>query len=160
VGGWTLGGLCGFFLAERTSSACGFFGCWTPDHQQLADHLDRRAAQHRTDALQHAAAFFPIVAEHAYLDQLVALERTADLGQYAPRESRLADHDDRIEVMRSGPKFPALCGGERRNDRGRLARHGRGGRGLGPIVGQFVWHAARSWRGGWVAGGCPMLQPQ
>ena len=51
----------------------------------------------------------PVVAKHPDLDQLMAGERTVDLGEHAGREAGVADHHHRLERVRLGPQ--GLAGG-------------------------------------------------
>jgi hypothetical protein len=149
-----------FLLAERTLRGLRLFRCGSPDHQKLSDHLDRCASENRADAFHDPTTLFPVIAQNPDLDQLMAIERASDLGEHPTRESRIADHHDRIEMVGLGAEFATL-GGRQRGGRRRSRFSGVGccGAGRGPVVGRFVWHATRSWKRGGPHGRS-MLQPQ
>jgi hypothetical protein len=81
-----------------------------PDDQQLAEVLDRGAAQRRADGAEHLFARGPVVAEDADLDELVRRERQVDLVQHRRREPVVTDADDGVQVVGFRAQRAALGG--------------------------------------------------
>ena len=69
-----------------------------------------RCAEFITDAGEHRIAFGTRVAPHANLDQFVRFQADVDFVQHSGRKSKVADADDRMQVMRLGAKRAALAG--------------------------------------------------
>lgn len=68
-----------------------------------------------------------IVAEHADLDQFVDAQRTVGFVEYGARQPGVADHHDRVEVVRARPQRLAICGIQHDGKRkGRRAHLGSG----------------------------------
>ena len=81
-----------------------------PDHQQLADMLDRRGVQRVADLFVDRNPFFTFVAEHADLDQLMRAKVDLDFGQNGVGQALGADEHDRFERMCLGAQLGALIG--------------------------------------------------
>ncbi len=62
--------------------------------------------------VQESDANFALVGHHANFDQRVCREREVNFVQYSGRESVLADHHHRIEMVRGGAQRAAGAGGE------------------------------------------------
>ena len=90
----------------------GFLGQRAPEHQQLADVLDRRGAELVGQGLQHGFPGRAVVAEDTDLDESVRLERTIGFLLDGGGQSVASDEDDGIEVVRFSAVHLALCGRE------------------------------------------------
>jgi len=77
-----------------------FFRGRPPQNQKLADVLHRRRAELGADLSQHRVTLAADVAERAHLDQLVCAQVDVDLAKDRRRQARLADRDDRVQVVR------------------------------------------------------------
>lgn len=86
-------------------------GIVSPDDQQFAQVLDRRAFELAADSRQQRIALAAHVAEHADLDQLMRFERTIDLVQHGGRQSVHTDRDNGTQVVRLGAQRATLLGG-------------------------------------------------
>ncbi len=90
-----------------------------PQHQQLADVLDRRCVEFVGQRLVHQFSGGAVVAEHADLDESVGVERGVGFLDDGGRQAVTADHDDRVQMVGFGTVNLAL-------GRGKLnLRHGR-----------------------------------
>ena len=76
----------------------------------LADVLDRRRVDARCRSRAETARARRVVAEHADLDELVAEQIHVDLVQHRGRQAVVADHDDRVQMVRLGAQRAALSG--------------------------------------------------
>jgi len=110
-----LAGARGFFRLPRRAAAGSAgvaagtgFDLLAPDDEQLADHLDRRAAQSAAQLLHDRDPALTVVAVHADLDQAVGAQRAVGLGQHRRGEAGIADRHHRVEVMRFGPQRLAV----------------------------------------------------
>ena len=65
---------CAALGAATPAALAGTVAFRLPDHQQLADMLDRRGIQPVADLVVDGDAVFAVVAEHADLDQLMRVE--------------------------------------------------------------------------------------
>ena len=69
------------------------------DNQQLADMLNGGCIEFAADGLQHVDASLTVVSEYADLDKTVSVEVDADFFHDGIRQSGIADHDDRVEIV-------------------------------------------------------------
>ena len=83
-----------------------------PEHQQLADVLDRGGVELVRQRLEDGFALGTVVGEDAHLDQAVGLEGGVGFLLDGGRQAVAADHHDRVEVMGLGTEFLAFGGGE------------------------------------------------
>ncbi len=89
------------------------FGPLPENYEDLADQLDRTGIDGIADPIESACAGFPVVNQHAHLDQFVALEREVDLLQDPGRHPGVSDHHDRMEAVGSRSQRAALGRSER-----------------------------------------------
>ena len=75
---------------------------WAPEHEQLADVLNRRRAERLGELVEQGGARFAIVREHAHFHQAVRSERGVDLAPHGRGGAIVADGDHRVEVMGIG----------------------------------------------------------
>src|SRR5439155_13963134 len=87
----------------------------SPDDQQLAQMLNRRAIERAADLIEQRLAIAAHVAPNADLDQFVRLQRDIDLMQHRGGQSVRADRDDRMKMMRLGAQRSAFERGQRRH---------------------------------------------
>jgi hypothetical protein len=64
------------------------------------------------DLLHPGLALLAVVGEGTHLDELVRVERAADLGHHLVGEALVADQHDRLQLVRLGAQLGALGGGE------------------------------------------------
>src|SRR5574337_1271893 len=83
-----------------------------PQHQQLADMLDRRGAERIGQLFEHRLARGAVVRQHAHLDQAVRVQGRVALPGHAGGQAAGADDHDRIEVVRFGAMGLALGRGQ------------------------------------------------
>lgn len=76
--------------------------------------LDRLGTCRFAHRAEQRFAFVAIGFQHAYLDQLVAVECAVDLGDDGRTGPFAADHHHRLERMRPRTQFAALLRAERR----------------------------------------------
>ncbi len=84
---------------------------WPPEHQQLADVLNRCGAEFFGQGLEHGFARSAVVGEDADLDQPMGIERGGNFFLDRVGQAIVADHDDRIEVVGQRAVFLSLGGG-------------------------------------------------
>ena len=72
--------------------------------------LDRARMERRADFGDQAFAPLAVVAEHADLDELVALQGNVDFADHRGRETCLAGHHDRLQVVRARSQRTPLRG--------------------------------------------------
>lgn len=84
------------------------FGARAKYDQHLADALDGLRRQCIADIADQAPAVAAIVSEDSDLNEFVALEGQIDLAQHGRRETGFADHDDRMQMMRTRPERAPL----------------------------------------------------
>ncbi|CAM2193767.1 protein of unknown function [Paraburkholderia kururiensis] len=99
-------------FASRTAPRGGFGGPGLPDHEQLADVLDRRGVEPVANFLVDGEARFALVAEHADLDEFMGREVHLDLFENGVGQAFGADEYDRFERVRFGAQCGALVGGD------------------------------------------------
>lgn len=91
-----------------------FFLLWyrSPEHQQLADMLNRCGAEFIGQGLKHGFAGSAIIRENTDLDESVRVQ--GGIGFFFDRggEPVTTNHDHRVKVMRFGAVFFALGGGQ------------------------------------------------
>jgi 23S rRNA (uridine2552-2'-O)-methyltransferase len=90
----------------------GFFRHRAPQHQQLADVLNRRGAEFFGNCLKHGLARGAVIVEYAHLDQPVGIECGIDLFFDGRTQSVASNEHDRVEVMGIGAVNFALGGSE------------------------------------------------
>jgi len=74
----------------------------TPDHQQLADDLHRRASEGAAERLHHRSTNLAVIAQNPDLDQLMRGQCPIGLGNDPRCQTRITDHHYRVEVMGVG----------------------------------------------------------
>jgi 23S rRNA (uridine2552-2'-O)-methyltransferase len=91
-----------------------FFFFWQgpPQHQQLADVLDRGRIQVIGQRLKNLFAAGPVIGLHSHLDKPVGIERCIDFFLDRSGQAVRANHDDCVEVMRLGAVVFALGRGK------------------------------------------------
>ena len=85
----------------------GFDGPRSPQHEQLADLLDRGAVERVANAREKRLAFGPVVGCDAHLDELVRGQRDVGFVQNGRREPVVADRHDRVQMVRACAKLAA-----------------------------------------------------
>ena len=73
-----------------------------PDHQQLADMLDRRSVEQFAERGKKLFTSLPVIVIDTNLDQFMTGEIRVDLPEHGLRETILADRDYRIQGMSAG----------------------------------------------------------
>ena len=84
-----------------------------PQHQQLADLLNRGAIERRASVREQRLALGPIVGEDAHLDELMRRQGDVGLVQNRGRQSVVPDRHDRAQVMCACPECSPKRGQER-----------------------------------------------
>src|SRR5690349_6471777 len=84
-----------------------------PQHEELADLLDRRAVERFRDAGQHGLPLVSIVIEYTDLDELVRSERNVDFVNYGGREPVMPDRIDRMQAVRACTQLTSRSGRQR-----------------------------------------------
>lgn len=84
------------------------FGQGSPQHQQLADVLDRRGAELVGQGLENFLAEGPVVRLHPYFDESVRVERCVDFLFDGSSQATGANHYYRVEVVCVGAVIFAL----------------------------------------------------
>jgi hypothetical protein len=98
-----------------------------PDHQDLADGLDRLRRELAADRLHPRRARLAVVGGGLHLDEFVRREGAVDLGEDRVGEALVADPDDGVQGVGPGAQF-AAAGGRKGRHAGimtHIARHGR-----------------------------------
>jgi 23S rRNA (uridine2552-2'-O)-methyltransferase len=90
----------------------GFLGQRAPEHQQLANVLDRRGVQLIGQGLQHGFAGGAVIAEDTDLDESVRLEGGVGFLLDGGGQTVSANENDGIKVVRVGAVHLSLCGRE------------------------------------------------
>ncbi len=104
--------------ARLTRRACHFgrlgliLGTVAPQHEQLAQVLDRLAGQTGADFAQVALARFALGRGYSHLDECVRGQGEIDFVQHSRGEPGLTNGDHRVEVMGRGPQGAAGRAGE------------------------------------------------
>ncbi len=78
---------------------CGAVRQRAPQHQQLADVLNRGCTELVGQLVEHGASCFAVVREHAHLDQAVGLQGSVAFFDDGRCQAIIADHDDRVEMV-------------------------------------------------------------
>ncbi len=99
-------------VERRPEAFTGAVSFRPPDHQQLADMLNRRGIQAIADFLVHRHARFALVAEHADLDELMGVEVDFDFGQHGFGQPFSADENDGLERVGLRAQVGTLGGRE------------------------------------------------
>lgn len=86
------------------------FRAGAKDDEDLADMLHGVCGQRIADVTDQALTLAAVIAKNADLDEFVTLERQVDFFQHPGREAGLPDHDDRMQMMRTGPERAPLGG--------------------------------------------------
>lgn len=92
----------GFFLLRQ----------WAPKHQQFSNVLNGRCAQVIGQLLVHGFAGNTVVTQNTNFDQAVGFEGRFSFFDNCRREAVVANHDNRIEVVRFGSVNLALGGSQ------------------------------------------------
>jgi hypothetical protein len=91
----------------------------TPQDQQLADHLNWRAAQGRAQPFHDADTLRPVITEDPDLDQLMMIQCPISFGHHGWCEAGIADHDHWIEMVSRSAQLPAFGRSQLQGTRGR-----------------------------------------
>ena len=70
--------------------------------------LYRARVESRADYVDQRLACATVLARHPDLDELVALQSVVDFLENRRRETRLSDHDHRLEMVRAGAQGAPL----------------------------------------------------
>jgi len=85
-----------------------FFGGGAPEHQQLADMLDRRCIQRFAYGVEQGFTPGPVIGKHPDLDEPVGIERSVDFLGDVGCQTVVSHHHHRIEVVGGGAVDLAL----------------------------------------------------
>ena len=83
-------------------------GLRPPQHQQLADVLDRRGIEFSGQLLVHQLARGAVIVENTHLDETVGVEGGVNFLLDGGGEAIAANQDHGVQVVGSGALFPAL----------------------------------------------------
>ena len=83
-------------------------GLRPPQHQQLADVLDRRGVEFSGQLLVHQLARGAVIVENTHLDETMGVEGGVDFLLNGGGEAVAANQDHGVQVVGSGALFPAL----------------------------------------------------
>jgi hypothetical protein len=88
----------------------GAFGLLTPENEDVADLLHRRAVEMRADGFEQGGTVVALDAVKLDLDQLMGFEREIDFLEDVGRQAVAGDGDGRIEMMRGSAQCAAFNG--------------------------------------------------